>query len=113
MMSPLSRTGALQLLAYYGPSAPPSSPQPQVAQPSRADGGGSHVHAMLLCDRVRLPLMPTRWTHHRRRSPMAHSPRASGVHPYFWAFGAASQYSRYTPPPTIPIISRSVLSPDT
>ena len=70
----LSRTVALRLDAYYDHSAPPPSPQPQVAQPSRADGDGSHVHAVFLCGRLRLPLMPIRWTHHRRRSPMAHSP---------------------------------------
>jgi hypothetical protein len=99
---------ALRPNAYYGHSAPSPSPQPQVAQPMRADGGGSHVRTLLLCGRVRLPLMPVRLTHNRRRSPMAHSPKASGVHPCVWAFGATRNYSRYTSSPTIPIIWRSV-----
>jgi len=95
---------ALRLRAYYGHSAPLPPPQPQVAQSSRTEGSGSHVHALRLYDRVRPPLMPTRLTHSRRRSPMAHSPEARGVHPYIWAFGATGACSRYTPSPTIPII---------
>ena len=89
---------------YYDHSAPPPSPRPQVAQSSRTEGDGSHVRALLLCDRVRPPLMPVRLTHNRRRSPVAHSPEARGVHPYAWAFGATPTYSRYASSPTIPII---------
>jgi len=89
---------------YYDHSAPPPPPQPQVAQSSRTEGDGSHVRALLLCDRVRPPLMPVRLTHNRRRSPVAYSPQTRGVHPYVWAFGATLQYSRYTSSPTIPII---------
>ena len=101
---------ALRLSTYYGHSAPPSSLQPQVAQSFRTEGDGSHVHMLLLCDRVRPPLMPVRLTHNRRRSPMAHSPEASGVHPSIWAFGATAGCSRYTSSPTIPIIcSRSTI----
>ena len=52
--------------------------------------------------------MPVRLTHNRRRSPMAHSPKARGVHPDARAFGATSNSSRYTSSPTIPIVWRSV-----
>ena len=47
-------------------SAPLPPPQPQVAQSSRTEGSGSHVHALRLCDQVRHPLMPVRLTHNRR-----------------------------------------------
>jgi len=75
--------------------------------PDWTEDDGSHVHALRLYDRVRPPLIPVRLTHNRRRSSMAHSPKARGIHPCAWAFGATSTYSRYTPSPTIPIIWRS------
>jgi hypothetical protein len=87
-------------------AAPPRHPHlsRRWPSPNRTEDDGSHVPVLLLCDRVRPPLMPVRLTHNRRRGPMAHSPEARGVHPHRWAFGATLRYSRYTSSPTIPII---------